>query len=265
MTTPLRDLWYPITALRRPLTEVRLKGAGYVCRGHRGPGARPAYFGTSGGARVRLRPAPVLFQPLGDWPDTLPAPAPIETPERSASPARRAPEAPPIPYSTPGHIGRAEAEERLIRALRTCRTYRACDFDVSGSRILWPAVLREWSDYTGHVDDDGRFIARDRTATGATVEQPLPQPRFAPTPRDHSDVLTAMAWFSRLAPVEHRYRHKTWRLSGDQLLVSRRALDPPWSWRQIGEEAGRSHEWARARYETILDRIEGIANAIDGA
>ena len=96
---------------------------------------------------------------------------------------------------------------------------------------------------------------------GTAVDQPAPPPQFKPTPRDHSDVLTAMRWFTALAPVTARYRHETWRLSGDQLLVWRCALDPPWSWRQIGEEAGRSHEWARERYQRIIDTIEGIANA----
>ena len=39
-----------------------------------------------------------------------------------------------------------------MRALKTMATWRVLDTDISGSRVAWPAVIREWGDYTGHAE-----------------------------------------------------------------------------------------------------------------
>ncbi len=272
--------WYPISALRRPDVRVRIAGPGYVCVGWRGAGRHVAFFALSGkgkGRRLPAEHAPTAFQPLDPaqpWPDPLPdpiiaageadwrspAPEPVRDPYGCDHGPIRWDDPHTIPYNARGEVLRDEAEARLLRALKTMATWRVLDTDISGSRVAWPAVIREWGDYTGHAEADGRFVARDRTPSGARIEVVPAPPRFEPTPRDQDDALIALAWYAALHPPEARHRHETWALSLAQRIVAKRAADPPWSFRRIGEDAGRSHAWAADTYADTIDTIWGIAN-----
>ena len=113
-----------------------------------------------------------------------------------------------------------DVERRLVRACRTLRVLP--DHEQKFFRMMspWPEVVREISDAYGY--------------TAATA------PKFHPTPRDVSDMLTALAWVRPLSKKE--FQIIWWRSFG-------------LSFRTIGDRIRRSDETARSRYRDALYQV----------
>jgi hypothetical protein len=61
-----------------------------------------------------------------------------------------------------------------------------------------------------------------------------------PSRRDRSDYLLAMGWYAKL-PAALRS------------VIWERSLNPPLSFRSIGDRASKSAEWARKRYRKAIE------------
>lgn len=266
--------WYPARLLepkRHSDRRLHLAGAGWQIVGKLG-----RYGPTQMWAWLEWRPAisefvllspwrrleltdvpgrrePDLWRPIeGEaWPDPLPEPVSSPKPMAVVT-CRSTTEDEPTPdavrraaYSAAGEISRDEVETRVLRALKTIRVQPSAMPKGWLGAVAWPAILVEWSDLVGRELKDPDHA---------------PPPRFVPTRRDLDDMLTALGWFSRLKEAGGDRR-----LNEKQRLILWRALDPPYSWRAIGDRLKVSHEQARAMYGQALDRILGIANGRDVA
>lgn len=189
--------------------------------------------------------------PEGAPPEPLTSPAPIMWAERVKA-ARAAPVAPetpggawwltePLTYSEVGAITEREAEGRLARALLTDGVKGGSGAPVAFANTA--GALRE--------------LVAD-SLTGADAYRPPP---FEPSPRDQSDYLVAMRWFTTLAPVAMRgKRREAFELTHLQKLLVWRAQAVPVSWRRIAGFTGRSHEDARQTHERALEALTRVAN-----
>lgn len=151
-----------------------------------------------------------------------------------------------LTYSQPGEITRDEAEARILRAILTdgLRPWK------QGERLrrAWPQELIDWAEAQKTLAEDPRADTRER---------------FVPSPDDISDSLVAMKWFAALDPPQLRREAILTEFTRDQVLLILRALEPPYTWRQIGrhELVGRvSHTQARRFYRDALERIWRAAN-----
>ncbi|MBL8844778.1 MAG: hypothetical protein JNN24_03310 [Hyphomicrobium zavarzinii] len=160
-----------------------------------------------------------------------------------------------LTYSQPGEITRDEAEARILRAILTdgLRPWK------QGERLrrAWPQELIDWAEAQKALAEDPRTDTRER---------------FVPSPDDISDSLVAMKWFAALDPPQLRPGASDAHVASapirqdftrDQVLLILRALEPPYTWRQIGrhELVGRvSHTQARRFYRDALERVWRAAN-----
>lgn len=147
----------------------------------------------------------------------------------------------PYAYAPAGCISRPEAEHRVLRAIKTARTPGVVREIRVGFRSNWPVaqMVAGWGDYA----------------------PPITVRAFNPTRRDLDDWWVALGWFARLYPVPARgpdWQPGDW--NAVQRIVAWRAADPPYSWRQIGDQLGRSNEWSRRTYTAAIDRVWQMAN-----
>jgi len=216
-------------------------------------------------------PEPHLWQPVGAWPEPLPAPVATvgEKPrfvsiggmrfsateaaaemEAEREEARRAPreareaielpwwrDATQLTYSPAGSIGLREAEGRVMRALYFLGGGEAWEI-AAGSNAGVLADLKHAAE----------------VASGDATEDYIP--RFEAGPADTPDrLLMAMRWVCemRLDPAcdgQRRYR-----------VLDARARNVPVTFAAIGEAFGLSRPRARQIYTAAIARIAVIANA----
>lgn len=94
-------------------------------------------------------------------------------------------------------------------------------------------------------------------------------PRLQALPKDTTDFLEAMSWFTALNPPETWHPNREyWDINNAQIVIGYRALPMPWSFSEIGEKKltgkknkpGVSGERARQIYIAALDRALKLAN-----
>lgn len=176
-----------------------------------------------------LKPSPAFASPpevVGDGPGCL---ADTEWPYR---------------YAPAGAISRDEVEHRVLRGLKTSRAPGIVKEVRLGVKINWPV----------------HEIIGDRWDYASPIE-----PRaFEPNRRDRDDWHIALGWLNALYPPNRR--PKDWRpgdLNTEQKLVVWKSWG--YTWRTLGERAGRSHEWARRRYKHAIDIVAAAANGPGGS
>ena len=135
-----------------------------------------------------------------------------------------------VAYSTIGITPR-EAEGRIMRAI--------------------------WTDYAlddGRPTDDtpltwlARMIAKREIEMGIRERATFAHDRFQPTGRDIADHAVVMTW---LVGLGDRRR----------IVLGMRAVSPPYSWRQIGDELDVTRERAREIYRDAMVAVTRRANA----
>jgi len=150
----------------------------------------------------------------------------------------------PFRYAPAGAISRLEAEHRMLRGLKTSRAPGVVREVQLGIKINWPV----------------HEIVGDRWDYAAPLE-----PRaFEPNRRDRDDWDVALGWLTSLYPPKRR--PKDWRpgqLNLEQKLVVLKSWG--YTWRTLGERCGRSHEWARKRYQHSIDIVTAAANGPGGS
>ena len=149
-----------------------------------------------------------------------------------------------------------ETERRVLRAIRTLRCVRDPEaaYLKAGSRVSWPAILREWSDLVAQAENPD-------------VDGPDMAP-FEPTRFDLGDYLTALSWVSELAqlsskrrPRRRRKGEENWPQDADQELLWLIAHE--FDFRSIGRRPrfrGLHEQQIRRRYETVVTNCWRIAN-----
>jgi hypothetical protein len=227
--------WYSISTLPENERVILRSGwgeaTGWMSVSRRG---RPVYYRVGRDGRPEQLAAfatPSLWRPqnAATWPYELPEPATVQPePDPPLVPpaARRKgvrlllPGELPLPtaiaYSPPHRITLEECEARLLRALKTDR----------------------------YLPDRERAQLRVRVFGLDTEPAPGDWPagistRWSPFPQDTQDYLVAMAWFAALTKRE-------------RMLIKQRAMG--WSFVRIGDERGRSDEWAKQQYLEALVR-----------
>ena len=169
--------------------------------------------------------------------------------EADGRPSRWWRDATQVVYAPAGHVSRDQAEARVLRAILTdgMRPYKLN----SALSRAWPQELIEWAEAQKALAEDPKADLRER---------------FVPSPDDVSDSLIAMKWFAALDPPQLRPDGEytiSENFTRDQVLLILRALEPPYTWRQIGrhELVGPvSHTQARKFYREALERIWRAAN-----
>lgn len=158
--------------------------------------------------------------------------------------------------ATPELVSLEQTERRILRAIRTLRCVRDPDaaFLAAGSRVMWPAILREWSDLLAQAEnpDDDR---------------PVLSP-FQPTRFDLGDYLIALGWVTELAqmsskprPRRRRAGEENWPQDADQELLWLVAHE--FDFRSIGQRGrfrGMHEHQLRRRYDSVLTNCWRIAN-----
>lgn len=127
-----------------------------------------------------------------------------------------------IAYSAAGDISLEECEARLLRALKTDRALPD----------------RERQQLRVKIHQLDTEPAPGDWPMGITL-------RWAPFREDIHDYVTAMGWFAALSQRERR-------------LVRERVMG--WSFTRMGDERGRSDEWARQQYIEALIKAWIVAN-----
>ena len=157
-----------------------------------------------------------------------------------------------IVYAPPGHITREMAEGRVMRAILT-DGLRPWKQDGVLTRA-WPQELIEWAEAQKRLAEDPKHDLRER---------------FVPSPDDISDNLIAMRWFAALDPPQLRPDGE-YTISADfvadQVVLILRALEPPYTWRQIANHElvpASSHTDARRLYRRALERVWRAANGFE--
>jgi hypothetical protein len=74
---------------------------------------------------------------------------------------------------------------------------------------------------------------------------------WQPCRRDLSDYLISMGWFAALNATQRS-------------VLFQRSLDPPYSFRAIGQRGSKTGEWARRQYKRALVAACTIANRAGG-
>lgn len=169
--------------------------------------------------------------------------------EREEPGARWWRDAAAVEYHPKGAVTQQMAEARVLRAILTdgLRPWK-------DGRVLaraWPQEFLDWAEAQKRLAEDPKADLRER---------------FVPSPDDVSDSLVAMSWFAALDPPQLRpdgaYTIAA-DFTRDQVVLILRALEPPYTWRQIGrhELVGRvSHTQARRFYKAALERVWRAAN-----
>jgi len=198
--------------------------------------------------RYRYRDLPphlqiTCWRPLAGFPGPLPAPTHLTGEVKWQTPPE--PPAPPTDeldwpheYAEAPHITAREVEIRVLRALRTDGSAAEGGVDVR------PAGYR----------DSVAILARNHLVADEFVDANYIGPvgeAWEPTRRDRSDYLQAMAWFTKLTAAQRG-------------IIKDRSLNPPYSFRLIGERASKSAEWARKRYRRAIAAVTKVANAVTG-
>jgi len=271
---PRDGLWYPVTPASPPdRTRVRLSWSGRSLIGWRTvhPKTRERVWAIPAGGgdlvywppedtRISLAPSAWRPEDATAWPyalpDPLPAPAPRaarDDPQPSAE-EQTAEEA----ANDNGHwwrdaaLVRREPAGRVLRAMAEARVMRAilCD----GMRAWHPDPPR--GGWPVEIEEASRAVAFESDAATRSYGT-----RFEPRPADWDDYLVAMGWLCAINPPELWARARTpFALSIEQRVLVARAIDPPFSWRQIGERESKSAEGARQIYARALDRVRDAAN-----
>jgi hypothetical protein len=207
---------------------------------------------------------PEAWRPGRDgYPGELPNPI---TRQRDVS--WRSPPVPPPPpkpesldvsvlrYSEPPDITEFEAMNRMLRAIRTerVRPGREDELGLRGSQGM--NALAEW----GMAGEQAR--KDEYAATAADI--------WEPTPRDVTDAELCMAWFARLNPPEFtaRYGETVYLNLGPldrkpnryQAVIVWRAIDPPVSWKRVGDALGVHEDTAKKYFKDARDLLCEIAN-----
>lgn len=154
-----------------------------------------------------------------------------------------------VTYSPSGVVSMGEAEARVLRAILTdgLRPWKR------GEPVrAWPQEFLDWADAQKKMAEDPKADIRER---------------FVPTRDDIRDSLVAMTWFAALDPPQLRpdgYGTINQDFTRDQVLLILRALEPPFTWRQIGRHQliGCSHTQARKHYREAVERVWRAANGL---
>lgn len=164
-----------------------------------------------------------------------------------------------VTYSPQGDVTLAEAEARVLRAILT-DALRPWKHGAQQVRA-WPQEFTDWIEAQRKLAEDPKADLRER---------------FAPSRDDIRDSLVAMGWFAKLDPPQLRPGASDAHASGasapireeftrDQVLLILRAIEPPYTWRQIGQHelvGGVSHTQARRFYKEAIDRVWRAANGM---
>lgn len=149
-----------------------------------------------------------------------------------------------------------DTERRVLRAIRTLRCVRDPEaaYLTAGSRAMWPAILREWSDLLAQAENP-------------ETDRPVLWP-FRPTRFDLGDYLTALGWVTALSqlsskrrPRRRRKGQENWPQDADQELLWLVAHE--FDFRSIarrGRFRGTNEQQLRRRYETVITNCWRIAN-----
>lgn len=158
-------------------------------------------------------------------------------------------------YSEPPHITDIQAMNRMIRAIRTERVKPGRGESLGLRSSEGMNALAEWGKSGG---EDSR---KDATAELEVWE---------PTPKDVSDAEICMAWFARLNPPEFtaRYGETVYLNLGPldrkpnryQAVIVWQAIDPPVSWKRIGDALGVHEDTAKKYFKDARDLLCEIAN-----
>lgn len=149
-----------------------------------------------------------------------------------------------VSRSPEGDVSRLEAEGRIMRALN----------------VNW-AVRMERPQQNSNAAVIARMSAEK---LAVEIDEPILadwRPPFEPLGLDYDDFLAAMAWFAALNPPElwHK-RRKPGSMNRAQLVLLYRAMDPPSSWRFIGDQWSVSAERARQIFQSSIDKVHRAAN-----
>ena len=130
----------------------------------------------------------------------------------------------------------AEAEARVLRAIRTMNTPGVVREDYLGIAQFWPTTANfntsYWDQFADQVAQEAERKENLEAAPG----------EWRPTRRDISDWDNALRW---LAPEPKKTR----------LIFFLRAENPPWSFPQIAHLLARNEDRIRLRYKKTCDAI----------
>jgi hypothetical protein len=190
-------------------------------------------------------PLPATLQPDVGWQSAPPEPRP----------RARGIDVEGVTYSEPGQISLEEAEKRIVRALRTEQVMPAVRR--GGTRVS--AGLTLLADWAKSPDE----LRKDATSEA---------PKWTPTPRDVTDAEMCMEWFAKLNPPEYEQKYGVTvdlefgpcdrRPNRLQAVLVWRALQPPVSWKRIGEAIGVSGPRAQQFYSQALSELHKVANGL---
>lgn len=145
-----------------------------------------------------------------------------------------------LTYSARGEISRHEAEGRVMRA--TAHAAAGRRQTLAGAMPI--GVL-------------ARIVAASEDQPSDTPSVP----RLPDLPRDGTDFLLAMAWFTALNPPELWHRKRSaWDLNLRQRVLVWRASDRQRSWGEIAWLMRRSRTRAAQVYDEAIDEIHRAAN-----
>jgi len=262
--------WYDLDHLPAGTVRVRVRWDCYVVEAvaTTDKKGRRHWHELRGRELVPLRPLPQAWHPLtADWkwpnnqdPEPMPvsvigsvssiggasfdAAAAAEEMERDREEARSRSDASPaedggqwwrdvarIVYEPMGNVSREYGEARIMRALIIERSIR---MDLARYRTN-AAVLAAL-----------KLSLADVLAEAPSVDW---VPPVTPMPEDWRDFETVMGWLVEVLPSRR-----------EMLVLRARMLSPPATWRQIGDEIGRTSARARQIYSAAIDELVGAAN-----
>jgi hypothetical protein len=269
--------WYPIAAMRwghlPVIVALAIGGAEIIAELRRHPRTKAWWWYQIGVAvgdgwtrvpeiEIEMKDrasdfAPIAFRPLdvGAWAHPLPPPLtgafgtnrpPVIAPEADEGDLDPHHGSDDWPY--PGlklglgvPASREECEARLLRAFRTSNAQSRVGH---AARDTCADIPREM------VLTALKYAAREREAQerGAAKDLDAVRSGWTPTKRDVEDWETALSWLNHAPARAVR-------------VVSYRAADPPWSFRQIAERirGAKSHNTARGLYAAAIDHAFSIA------
>lgn len=289
--------WYGLDHLPAGTVRVRVRWDCYVVEAvaTTDKKGRRHWHELRGRELVPLRPLPQAWQPLtADWkwpnnqePEPLPvsvigsvssiggasfdAAAAAEEMERDREEARHRLDASPaedggqwwrdvarIVYEPMGNVSREHGEARIMRALIFEQSIRVGLAPIRTNaatmvaiKMCLPADVEPCArcDGTG-LGPRGKHCQKCK---GYGVVQSAPYAVWIPPltlqPEDDRDFDVVMGWFVEVLPSRR-----------EMLVLRARMLSPPATWRQIGDEIGRTSARARQIYSAVIDELVGAAN-----
>lgn len=157
----------------------------------------------------------------------------------------------------PRLIARDDVVRRVTRALQTMWSLGDSDLAKLRRQTQWPfATVDDWGDLNSQAEN-AEYLSQIKAEAAA---------RFRPTPADHSDMNTALAWFNAigLAPAERVKALKAGRvpMTFEQKLVWYTAKG--WGAAAIARRLKDDDERAvRRKIERAWDDVDAKANAIE--